>query len=126
MSPTSFGTVLSCIDGRIQRPVGDFLATRFGIAYLDTITRAGIIKHLTSSYDPLTNAIVNDLDASLGAHGSTKLALVAHHDCAGNPIDDPTQRLQLENAVEHFGRRYPALTILGLWLGEQWTVDVVG
>ncbi|HEY5889400.1 MAG TPA: carbonic anhydrase [Acidimicrobiia bacterium] len=124
MTTTSFGTVLTCVDGRIQRPVADFLVTRFGVPYLDTVTRPGMIKHLTSSYDPATNAILTDLNTSLGLHGSTQIALVAHHDCVGNPVDDDTQRSQLQNSVDHFVRRYPGLIITGLWVGEKWTVEV--
>lgn len=120
-----FGTALTCIDGRIQRSVSDFLLTRFGVAHLDTISRAGIIKHLTASYDPATNAIVNDLDSSISAHGSGQIALVAHHDCAGNPIDDDLQRRQVSEAVDHFRRRYPTSEIIGLWVGEEWTVQVI-
>lgn len=122
---SSFGTTLSCIDGRIQRPVSDFLVTRFGVVHIDTVTRAGIVKHLTSSYDPATNSIVDDLEASIRAHGSKQIAIVAHHDCAGNPIDDQAQQGQLEDAVYHFQRRYPAQGIVGLWVGEKWTVQVL-
>ena len=111
-----FATALSCIDGRIQRPVNDFLVAEFGVTHLDTVTRAGIIKYLTASYDPATTAIVLDLDASVRAHSSKRLALVAHHDCAGNPVDDDIQHRQLEDGVAHFRRRYPELDIVGVWV----------
>lgn len=126
MPNNGFGSLLSCIDGRIQRPVRDFLVTRFGVPHVDTITRAGIVKHLTSGYDPATNAIIGDLEASLTAHGSTQLALVAHHDCAGNPVDDETQQSQLRDGAEYFRRRYPQLEVVGLWVGDKWTVEVIG
>lgn len=124
-STATFGTVLTCIDGRIQRVVSDFLMTRFGVANIDTITRAGIIKHLTSSYDPVTNSIVDDLDTSIEVHDSYQIALVAHRECAGNPVDDERQRGQLKNAVEHFTRRYPAQEVIGLWLGTNWAIEVI-
>jgi predicted metal-dependent phosphotriesterase family hydrolase len=111
-----FATALSCIDGRIQRPVNDLLIAEFGVTYLDTVTRAGIIKYLTASYDPATTAIVADLDASVRAHSSRHLALVAHHDCAGNPVDDDVQLRQLEDAVSHFRRRYQELSVIGVWV----------
>jgi hypothetical protein len=111
-----FATALSCIDGRIQRPVNDFLVVEFGVAYLDTVTRAGMVKYLTSSYDPATSAIVVDLDSSIRAHSVKNLALVAHRDCAGNPVDDETQLRQLDDAVAHFKRRYPELGVLGVWV----------
>jgi hypothetical protein len=125
-SATTFGTVLICFDGRIQRVVSDFLVDRFGVAHVDTITKPGMIKYLTSSYDPATNAIVNDLDRSLEFHDSTQIALVAHHDCAGNPVDDVLQKTQLKNAVDHFKRRYPGQEVIGLWLGRNWSIEEVG
>lgn len=111
-----FATALSCIDGRIQRPVIDFLLGEFDVTYVDTVTRAGMVKYLTSSYDPVTAGIVVDLDASIRAHSSKALALVAHSDCAGNPIDDESQLRQLDDGVAHFRRRYPELDVVGVWV----------
>lgn len=119
-----FATALSCIDGRIQRPVSDFLLAEFEVAYLDTVTRAGMVKYLTSSYDPATAAIVVDLDSSIRAHSSQHLALVAHRECAGNPVDDETQLHQLDDSVAHFKRRYPELDVVGVWVDTGKTVEL--
>ncbi|HUF95009.1 MAG TPA: carbonic anhydrase [Acidimicrobiia bacterium] len=119
-----FAVALSCIDGRIQRPVNDFLLKEFDVSYLDTVTRAGMVKYLTSSYDPSTTSVVTDLDSSIRAHGPTQLALVAHHDCAGNPIADQDQHRQLRDGVAHFRRRYPELEVVGIWVADGLNVDV--
>jgi hypothetical protein len=119
-----FGTTLTCIDGRIQRPLMDFLTTRFGVAHIDNLTKPGMIKHLTPAYDPVTTLIVEDLEISLKAHGSTQIAVVAHHDCAGNPVSDDQQKTQLGEAVAYFRRRYPGCDVIGVWLGENWAVEV--
>lgn len=119
-----FGTTLTCIDGRIQRPVSDFLTTRFGVVHVDKVTRAGMIKHLTPNYDPATNLIIEDLETSLNGHQSRQIALVAHQDCAGNPVSDEAQQEQLREAVAHFRRRYPGYEVIGLWLGAGWAVEV--
>lgn len=99
--------------------------TRFGVPNIDTVTRRGIVKHLTSSYDPATNSIVDDLDASITAHDSAQIALVDHTDCAGNPVDDDVQMSQLRNGVDHFRRRYPSQEVVGLWVGPGWTIEVI-
>lgn len=121
-----FATALSCIDGRIQRPVNDFLLAKFEVTYLDTVTRAGMIKYLNSSYDPATAAIVVDLNSSIRAHSSKDLALVAHQDCAGNPIDDDTQLRQLDDGVDYFRRRYPELGVVGVWVDTGMNVEIRG
>ncbi|CAN5786428.1 hypothetical protein BH23ACT4_BH23ACT4_11770 [soil metagenome] len=119
-----FATALSCIDGRIQRPVNDFLLAEFEVAYLDTVTRAGIVKYLTSSYDPATASIIVDLDSSIRAHSPQHLALVAHRDCVGNPEDDETQLRQLDDSVSHFRRRYPELEVVGVWVDTGKSVEL--
>ena len=119
-----FATALSCIDGRIQRPVNDFLLAELGVTYLDTVTRAGMVKYLTSSYDPATTAIVVDLDSSIRAHSPKDLALVAHRDCKGNPVDDETQLRQLDDGVAHFRRRYPDLGVVGVWVDTGRTIEL--
>lgn len=119
-----FATALSCIDGRIQRPVNEFLLAEFEVTYLDTVTRAGMIKYLTASYDPATTAIVVDLDSSIRAHSPKRLALVAHQDCAGNPIDDEIQFRQLEDGLAHFRRRYPELSIVGVWVDTAMNIEL--
>ncbi len=119
-----FATALTCIDGRIQRPVNEFLLAEFGVTYLDTVTRAGMIKYLTASYDPATTAIITDLDASIGAHSPRHLALVAHRDCVGNPVSDETQLRQLDDSVAHFRRRYPELDVVGVWVDTGRTVEL--
>jgi predicted metal-dependent phosphotriesterase family hydrolase len=120
-----FAVALSCIDGRIQRPVNDFLLETFDVAYLDTITRAGMVKYLTSSYDPATASIVVDLESAIRAHSPMKLALVAHHECAGNPIADEDQQRQLRDGVAHFRRRYPDMEVTGIWIAEWLSVGVL-
>ena len=120
-----FGTALSCIDGRIQVPVNQFLVDRFEVDHLDTVTRAGIVKHLTSTYDSATNSIITDLEASLNKHQSANLALVAHHDCAGNPVEPDVQRAQLRDGVDYFQRRFPDLEVIGVWVGDDWTAEIV-
>ncbi|MEX0796197.1 MAG: carbonic anhydrase [Acidimicrobiia bacterium] len=119
-----FATALSCIDGRIQRPVNEFLLAEFGVTYLDTVTRAGMIKYLPSSYDPATTAIVVDLDSSIRAHSPKHLALVAHQDCAGNPVDDEIQLRQLEDGLAHFRRRYPELGVIGVWVDTAMNIEL--
>jgi hypothetical protein len=59
------------------------------------------------------------------AHGSRKIAVVAHHDCAGNPVPDNTQRGQVNVAVARLSERYPDAEILGLWLKDQWIIERV-
>lgn len=117
-----FGTVLNCMDGRGQRRVADYLFTTFGVRHLDTITAAGMVKHLASDTDR-TEAIRRDLEVSLSKHASDQVAVAAHHDCAGNPVPDKTQQQQIVVAVDRLAENYPNAQVIGLWIDRTWTVQ---
>lgn len=110
------------MDGRIQRKVSDYLLASFGVRNLDTITAAGVVRHLADHTDR-TETILSDVDVSVTKHGSEDIAVVAHHDCAGNPVPDGTQKDQIAQAVSRLMRRHPTADVIGLWLGRDWTVD---
>ena len=119
-----FGTVLQCMDGRPQRKVMDYLTTSLGVRYIDTITTAGLVRHLAEPTDR-TSRLMADLDVSVEAHGSRKIAVAAHHDCAGNPASDSTQKHQVGAAIVRLADAHPGLEVVGLWLGENWIVERV-
>lgn len=120
----SFGTVLTCMDGRPQRKVADYLIVSLGVRHLDTITTAGTIKHLVADTEQ-TDVLLNNAEISMNAHGSRHLAVVAHHDCAGNPVSDKTQREQVAAAVKRLSEMYPDIEVVGLWLNDKWIVERV-
>lgn len=117
-----FGTILECMDGRPQRRVADYLTTSFGVRNLDTITTAGTVRHLAEDTNQ-TDIILENLDISMDKHGSRKVAVVAHHDCAGNPVSDKTQKQQIVAAVARLENLYPDVEVAGLWLNENWIVE---
>jgi carbonic anhydrase len=119
-----FGTILECMDGRPQRKVADYLSTSFGVRNLDNITTAGLVRHLAEDTDQ-TSTILDNLDISIQQHGSRKVAVVAHHDCAGNPVSDKTQKQQIVAAVARLESLYPDVEVTGLWINENWIVERV-
>ena len=117
-----FGTVLECMDGRTQRKVADYLTTSFGVRHLDTITTAGTIQHLARDTDQ-TPALLANVAVSVERHGSTQIAVVAHHDCAGNPVPDKVQKQQVAAAAARLHDLYPRAEVIGLWVGENWILE---
>jgi carbonic anhydrase len=112
------------MDGRPQRKVADYLATSFGARHLDTITTAGMVRHLATDSEQ-TAGIMANLDLSVRRHGSRHIAVVAHHDCAGNPVPDKTQKEQVSMAVARVSRAYPDAEVLGLWVDGHWIISRV-
>jgi len=112
------------MDGRPLRKVADYLATSFGARYLDTITTAGMVRHLVTDTEQ-TAAIMASLGLSIRKHGSRHVAVVAHHDCAGNPVPDKTQKQQVSTAVARIKTAQPEIEVLGLWADEHWIISRV-
>ena len=120
----SFCTVVNCMDGRVQLPVIRYLMDRFGVRYVDSVTEPGPVKDL-SAYPggASSESVLRRVGVSHERHGSRLVAVVAHADCAGNPVGEKEQRAQLSASLDLIGRRFPDVSLLGLWLDEQWVVQ---
>jgi len=119
----SFGTVINCMDGRTQLPANEYLRQQFEVDYVDTITEAGPARILGEEPDSvLAQSIMARVRISTEKHGSKCVAVVAHHDCAGNPASEEEKRAQLDLAVRFVAAQCPGIRVLGLWIDENWSV----
>ena len=124
--PPTFATVLNCMDGRVQRPVADYLCDRFDVDCVDTITEAGLIRFLADRPDaPETLSALAKIRISTGHHGSTQMDVVAHAGCAGNRASDDEQIAQVGRAATLLRHRFGGCEVLGLWLDAGWNVHEV-
>ncbi len=123
----SFATAVNCMDGRTQEPVIAYLKRRCGVEYVDAVTEPGPVRILAEAGadDEAVASILRRVEVSVGTHGSTCVAVVAHADCAGNPLGRGEQMPQLAAAVDRVRARFPEVEVLGLWLGEDWRVEEV-
>ncbi len=119
-----FATAINCMDGRVQEPVGNFIKEKLGVAFVDMITEPGPdgILAKIDSYETI-NSIKKRIDISVQKHGSKHIAVVAHHDCAGNPVDEDTHRSHVRSALQNIRAWYPAVDVFGLWVNENWEVE---
>ncbi len=115
------------MDGRVQLPVIDYLRTRFGVEYVDIVSEAAPVGILSSQPDSnAAESIFVRVEVSLEKHQSRGIAIVAHYDCAGNPVSDVDQLEQLRSCLHFVSRRYPHLNVIGLWVDAKWEVDEIG
>ena len=122
----SFYTAINCMDGRVQLPVINYLKDRFKAEYIDSVTEAGPVLYLAEKTDSQqTKSILKRIDISINNHKSKGIAVVAHHDCAGNPADDQTQISQLRQAINFLAGRYANVEITGLWVGSNFSVTEI-
>ena len=121
-----FCSAINCMDGRVQLPVISYLQERFDAEYVDCITEAGP-DLILSQREPkaATHAVLERLKISIHNHGSVGVAIVGHHDCAGNPAPREEQLVHLENAVEFIREHHEDIEIIGLWVDRDWRVSEV-
>jgi hypothetical protein len=116
------------MDGRTQLPVNEYLRTRFKLDYIDTVTEPGPVKILAENLAAVAS-IEQRVKISVEGHGSRVIAIVAHYDCAGNPVPKETQLLQLEDSLK-LVRAWnfqvdDQVQCIGLWVNENWQVEPI-
>lgn len=118
-------TAINCIDGRVQIPVIRFLEGRFDVDYVDVVSEPGPNRILADQQDSYAvDSILNRVAISVEYHGSVGIAVIGHHDCAGNPATREEQGEDTLTAVDFLREMYPGLPVIGLWVDEDWSVTV--
>ena len=67
---------------------------------------------------------INSVNISIDTNKSTRIFIVAHHDCRGNPVDKKTHREHIIKSVKCLKSHWPELEIVGLWVNSHWQVEV--
>ncbi len=122
----SFCTAITCMDGRIQLPVIIYLQKYFNVEFVDLITEAGSNKILAERNNLTTvRSIIKRADISINAHQSNGIAVIGHHDCAGNPNPKEKQIEHIKEAITFLGQTYAKTDIIGLWVNKHWDVNLI-
>lgn len=121
MAHGSFGTAINCMDGRTQLPVNEYLRNRYNLDFIDTVTEPGPVKILAENQAGV-ESIKQRVKISVEAHGSKLIALIAHHDCAGNPVSKEMQLQQFEAAIKTIRSWNYDVQCMGLWVDDKWQV----
>ncbi len=121
-----FCTVINCIDGRVQLPVISYLLKRFNADHVDSITEAGPNLILSEKKNSASSkSIFEKLRISIENHNSMGIAIVGHHDCAGNPAPRDIQIMQIKKAIRVLRQIYRNMEIVGLWVDDNWQVHEI-
>ncbi len=114
-----FCTAINCMDGRVQVPVIIYLQHRFSADYVDIVSEPGPNRIIAESDD---NAAIESIRRrvrfSVDHHSSVGIAVVGHHDCAGNPMPETVQNRHTEAAVESIQNIFSHIPVIGLWVDE--------
>ena len=122
---SQFCTAVTCMDGRIQLPVIEFLQTRFQVSYVDVVTEPGPNGILANNEDAQTiESIERRVRISVEKHASVGIAVVGHYDCAGNPTPQDEQRKHTLESITHIQGKFD-VPVIGLWVDENWRVSEI-
>lgn len=119
----SFCTAINCIDGRVQIPVIRYLQERFAVDHVDVVSEPGPNRILAEDSDGNAAASIDRrVGVSISQHSSVGIAVVGHHDCAGNPLSAAEQNRHTVAAVLRVRSRFPDIPVVGLWVNDSWEV----
>ena len=116
-------TCLNCMDGRVQLPVLTWINANYPVDFVDVITEAGMDGVLAKQED--ISEILRSIKVSVNLNKSTRLFVIGHYDCRGNPVDEKQHHIQIIDAVKRLKPLWPGQTIVGLWVNDQWQVEPV-
>ena len=114
----SFYTAINCMDGRIQESVANYIKKKYNVLFVDMITSAGPVKILSNKKPDNLESIISYIDISLKKHKSKGIAIIAHYNCAGNPISDEKQKKLLQKSVIFLANKYINVSVCGLWVDK--------
>lgn len=121
---SKFATVINCMDGRVQNPVNEWMKQKTGAEYIDVITEAGPDR-IMSSTATASRLILQRILVSRDTHKSTELALVAHDDCAGNPVSKEEHLKHLCKSKKIIETWELGMHVMMIWVNENWEVELI-
>lgn len=121
-----FATAITCMDGRIQTFVNQWMMEKFDLPYVDVITEPGPNGILADKEETWTIAnIKKRVGISVNKHGSKWVVLVGHEDCAGNPGSMGKQIADVKEGLNTLAEMDFDANLMGIWVDLQGTIDVI-
>lgn len=120
-----FATAITCIDGRVQQPVVEWVRSRFNVRYVDLITEPGPDLVLAQGDADVVAWIVQRVLFSITHHNSQTVVLAGHDTCAANPVSKQEHFEQILEGMRNLISCELPARIVGLWVNEWGSVDLV-
>ena len=125
MSGSSFGTAINCIDGRVQEPVINWMKKNRNVDFIDLITLEGPDRILFEGFPDRINILKKKVLVSINAHSSKTIVVAGHHDCAGNPVSKEEHLNHIKESVKVIQSWNFPVKIIGLWINDEWEIEIV-
>lgn len=121
-----FGTAINCIDGRTQEVVINHMKKEYGIDGVDMVTYPGVDGIFSKGDHSEAVALIRRaVSISVEKHGSRIIAIVGHHDCAGNPGNKELHYVHIGKAIHEVSSwNFPA-KVVGLYVNDKREIEAV-
>jgi hydrogenase maturation factor len=121
---TNSGTVVCCIDGRIQIPVVEFLRNLWNVEWVDVVTEIAPERLLSDgNEEESVRRIHENITASLVQQLEARLAVASHSGCDCNNVPDEEKREMVRASVRILREAHQDASIIGVWVDETGTVS---
>ena len=121
----TFGTTITCIDGRVHPPLVAWMRGLFSVAYVDLITEPGPDQVVARSPERACELLRAKAALSITRHASRVLVLAGHHDCLANPVSEEEHREHLRQAVPVLLAWDLGIQVVAVWANSRWQIEVV-
>ncbi len=111
------------MDGRVQLPALEWIKTNYPVDFVDVITETGMDGVLAKQED--ISEVLRSIKVSVTLNKSTRLFVVGHYDCRGNPVDENRHLEEIIISVKRLKPLWPAQEVIGLWVNDQWQIEPV-
>ena len=119
-----FACCINCIDGRVQVPVISWIKDNYGVDYVDMITEPGVDAYIQDENNELKE-LLDKIRISVSKHGSDKVFVVGHFDCAANPVDEQVHKEHILRSVQRLEKHLTHQQIIGLWVSEDFEIQMI-
>ena len=123
MAKGKFATSITCMDGRIQISLANWIKENYSVDYVDMITEPGVDKIIAENQD--LESIKTKTGISINAHKSELIVISGHYDCAGNPVSDEEHITHIKKSVEVISSWNLDVQIIGVWVDGNWNVNLI-
>jgi len=121
-----FATAINCIDGRVQKPIMEYVIRRFGVDYVDVITEPGPDRLLSENrFIDIVESVKRRVLISVEKHKSKIVIIVGHHDCAANPVEKEEHCRQIKEAVQNIKKWHLEVDLYGVWVDKNWEAESI-
>ena len=121
----TFGTAVTCVDGRVQQPVAEWVRKNYHVQFVDMITEPGPDKEFSAVASAVIEAGRKKVAISVERHNSSVIVIAGHHQCAANPVSAEQHKAEIKKAAQMLTNWKFPVPIIGLWVNDKWQIEEV-